>query len=79
MVTKVQKWGNGQGLRLSKRVLDLAGIDVGDEVEIIAGDRQILIKKRPCPRFELAELVSRIPRGYKAKKIYFGQPVGKEE
>ena len=79
MVTKVQKWGNSQGLRLSKQVLDLAGIAVGADVEIIVGDRQILVKKAGRSKYDLAELVSRIPKGYKAKEVDFGPRVGKEE
>lgn len=79
MVTKVQKWGNSQGLRLSKQVLDLAGIAVGTDVEIIVGDRQILVKKAGRSKYELAELVARIPKGYKAREVGFGPPVGKEE
>jgi antitoxin MazE len=78
MVAKVQKWGNSQGLRLSKHVLDLAGIGVGDDVEIIVGDHRILIKKLPRPKYDLAELVARIPKGPKAKEVDFGPPVGKE-
>ena len=79
MVTKVQKWGNSQGLRLSKQVLDLAGIAVGADVEIIVGDRQILVKKAGRSKYDLAELVSRIPKGFKAKEVDFGSRVGKEE
>ena len=33
MITKVQKWGNSQGLRLSKELLSDARIDVGDAVD----------------------------------------------
>ena len=29
MITKIQKWGNSQGLRLSKTLLSDADIDVG--------------------------------------------------
>ena len=78
MVTKVQKWGNSQGLRLSKQVLDLADIAVGDEVQIIVGDGQITVKKA-SPRYDLAELVARIPKRYKVEEVGFGPPVGKEE
>lgn len=78
MVARVQKWGNSQGLRLSKHVLDLAGIGVGDDVEIVVGDDQILVKKLPRPKYDLAELVARIPKGSKAKEVDFGPPVGKE-
>jgi len=34
MVTRVQKWGNSQGLRLSKQVLSELDISVGDEVRV---------------------------------------------
>ncbi len=79
MSTKLQKWGNSQGLRLSKQALDLADLTVGDEVEIIVGDGQILIRKPPRRRFDLAELVARIPKGYRVEEVDFGPPVGREE
>ena len=78
MVTKVQKWGNSQGLRLSKHVLDLADIAVGDDVQIIIDDGQITVKKTRS-KYDLAELVARIPKRYRAKEVDFGPPVGKEE
>jgi len=79
MTSKVQKWGNSQGLRLPKQVLDLADIAVGEDVEIVVGERQILIKKVRRPKFDLAEMVARIPKGYKPKEVDFGPAVGKEE
>ena len=36
MVTKIQKWGNSQGLRLAKQVLEDAHISVGDDVDVTA-------------------------------------------
>ena len=81
MIAKVQKWGNSQGLRLSKQVLDLADLAIGDEVEVVVGDSQLLLKKRKArrPRYDLAELVSRIPNGYQAEEVDPGPPVGREE
>lgn len=79
MVAKVQRWGNSQGLRLSKHVLDLADIAVGDDVEIVVSDQQILVKKvTPAGKYDLADLVARIPKGYKAEEVDFGPPVGRE-
>lgn len=65
-------------MRLARNILNLAHIAVGDEVEIIVNDHEILVKKVSAPKFDLAELVSRIPKGYKAKEVDFGRPVGKE-
>ena len=52
IVTEVQKWGNSQGLRLTRTVLDLADIAVGDDVEIVVGAHEILIRKVAPPRFD---------------------------
>jgi antitoxin MazE len=79
MVSKVQKWGNSQGLRLPKHVLEIADILVGDDVEIIPQEGRIIIKKVAKRRFDLAEMVSRMTRNYKAREESFGKPVGKEE
>jgi len=80
MVTKVQKWGNSQGLRIAKHVLADARISVGDDVDVTARDGVIVISpvKRIRDRYDLRELVSRIPENYKAGETDWGKPVGKE-
>ena len=52
---------------------------VGDDVELVAEEKEILIKKKAEPKFDLAEMVSRMPRGYRSHEESFGKPVGKEE
>jgi antitoxin MazE len=79
MVAKVQKWGNSQGLRLAKSILDRAHIAIGDEVEVIVGEEQILIKKVAKPKFDLAEMVTQMPRAYQVQAENWGEPVGKEK
>ena len=79
MVSKVQRWGNSQGLRLPKHVLESADISIGDNVEVIPQEGQILIKKVSKRKFDLVEMVSRMPRNYKVREVSFGKPVGKEE
>jgi antitoxin MazE len=80
MVTKVQKWGNSQGLRLAKQVLEDARISVGDDVDVTARDGVIVIApvRRVRGKQSLQELVSRIPERYKTGEIDWGEPVGKE-
>lgn len=78
MVTKVQKWGNSQGLRLPKQVLEMAKIAVGDEVEIVIGKEEITVRKVQTRKFDLADLVARMPPGYRASEDAFGAPAGKE-
>ena len=80
MVTKVQKWGNSQGLRIAKQVLENARIAVGDDVEVAVKDGVIVISpvKSRRGKYDLRELVSRIPKDYKAGETDWGKPVGKE-
>ncbi len=79
-VTKVQKWGNSQGLRLSKRVLEDAHISIGDEVEVTARDGVIIVAatRRVRGRHSLQQLVSRIPEDYRATETQWGKPVAGE-
>jgi len=79
MVSKVQRWGNSQGLRLPKHILESADISVGDNVEIISQEGQIIVKKVAKRKFNLAEMVSRMPRNYKVREESSGKPMGKEE
>lgn len=80
MVTKVQKWGNSQGLRLAKRVLEDARLSVGDSVDVTTRDGVIVISpvRRARGKLSLQELVSRIPKSYKAQEVEWGRPAGKE-
>jgi antitoxin MazE len=80
MVTKIQKWGNSQGLRLAKQVLEDAHISVGDDVDVTVRDGLIVIApaRRVRGQRSLQELVSRIPKNYKTEETDWGQPVGKE-
>ncbi len=80
MVKKIKKWGNSQGLRLSKQVLEDARLAVGDEVDVLTRDGTIFIApaRRVRGKRNLQELVSRIPKGYKAEETDWGKPLGRE-
>jgi antitoxin MazE len=80
MLTKIQKWGNSQGLRLAKNVLADAKLDIGDTVDISVKDGSIFITpaKRIRGRHNLKDLVSRIPENYQSGEIDWGKPVGNE-
>ncbi|MBN1103245.1 MAG: AbrB/MazE/SpoVT family DNA-binding domain-containing protein [Deltaproteobacteria bacterium] len=80
MVTKIQRWGNSQGLRLAKQVLEDARLSVGDDVEVTARDGLIVIApaRRIRGKRSLQELVSRIPKDYRSEEMEWGEPMGKE-
>ncbi|MFA5906220.1 MAG: AbrB/MazE/SpoVT family DNA-binding domain-containing protein [Desulfobacula sp.] len=80
MLTKIQKWGNSQGLRLAKNVLADANLDIGDAVDISVKDGIMIVTpaKKIRGRHNLEDLVSRIPENYQPGEIDWGEPVGKE-
>jgi antitoxin MazE len=80
MVTKVQSWGNSQGLRLSKQVLADVHVSVGDDVDVAVRDGVIVVTpiERTRGKVSLRKLVARIPKGYKPEEIDWGTPAGRE-
>lgn len=81
MVTKVQKWGNSQGLRLAKQVLEETQISIGDPVDVSTRDGMIVIapiRRKVRGGLSLQELVSRIPKNYRPQEVEWGEPVGRE-
>jgi antitoxin MazE len=80
MVTRVQKWGNSQGLRLSKELLSDAHIDVGDAVDVAVQEGSIVVTpvRRVRGALNLEQLVAAIPKGYRPGEGDWGPPVGGE-
>lgn len=80
MVTKVQKWGNSQGLRVSKEMLDKAQISLGDEVQVSVRNGRIIVEPlhKVRGRYQLDDLLAKIPKKYRAQEVDWGSPMGKE-
>ena len=80
MVTRVQKWGNSQGLRLSKELLSDADINVGDVVDVAVQEGTIVVTpvRRVRGALDLERLVAAIPKGYTPGEADWGPPVGRE-
>jgi len=80
MLAKIQKWGNSQGIRITKALLSDAQINVGDDVNVSAKDGALIVTpaQRTRKKYNLKDLVARIPNGYKTKETNWGKPTGKE-
>ena len=80
MLTKVQKWGNSQGLRFTKAPLNEARIHVGDEVNVSVQKGRIIVEPvtRVRGRFDLKALVAKMPKDYQAEELDWGPPAEKE-
>jgi antitoxin MazE len=81
MLAKIQKWGNSQGLRISKNLLADVKLDVGDEVNISVKDGIMIVApaQRERGRHNLKDLVARIPESYQPGEVNWGKPIGREK
>jgi antitoxin MazE len=80
MNSRIQAWGNSQGVRLSKELLARAGMQVGEEVSVAVHDGTLVITpvRRVRGGHDLRELVACIPEGYEPDELEWGEPVGRE-
>ncbi|MCY4426298.1 MAG: AbrB/MazE/SpoVT family DNA-binding domain-containing protein [Halieaceae bacterium] len=79
MLSTIQKWGNSQGLRLAKTVLQDARLKVGDQVDIRVDKGHIVIAPttRVRGRYDLRELLSNMPERRRVEG--FDQPTERKE
>lgn len=80
MLTKIQKWGNSQGLRFTKAILEEAQIEVGDEVEVSVHDGKIVVQptQKVRGRYKIESLIAEMPAEYEVEEVEWGDAVGKE-
>lgn len=80
MIAKIQGWGNSQGVRLHKQILEIAHLHTGDEVEVTAVEGKIIIEtvSRVRGRVDLKKLVDKMPKDYEPQEENWNDPMGKE-
>jgi antitoxin MazE len=78
MITRITKWGNGRGIRLSKTLLSNVDMSDYDQVNVIAEQGRIIIEKATIKHLSLQDRM----RGYKGKYDVeladWDSPIGKE-
>jgi antitoxin MazE len=73
----IQRWGNSQGIRLPKGALAIASLRENDEVEIIATEHAITIRK--SKRYKsLDDLFAGYAGDYLPTELDTGDAVGRE-
>ncbi|MGJ0330669.1 AbrB/MazE/SpoVT family DNA-binding domain-containing protein [Aliarcobacter cryaerophilus] len=80
MTAKISKWGNSQGLRMPKDIMESLHLHVGDDVNITILDGKVILEpiKKDILNYDLNDLISKIPNDYKASEE-FDTIIGKEE
>jgi antitoxin MazE len=79
LITRIQKWGNSQGLRLSRQILRDVGLGVGDRVDVVRRDDSLVITpvRRVRGALALEDLVAEIPEGSRPGEVEW-PPAGRE-
>lgn len=75
--TNLQKWGNSQGIRIPKLIIDAVNWKENEELTLDVRDDEIIIRKAQ-ERKSIEELFRDFDSEYTAEEIDWGKPVGKE-
>lgn len=78
MITSLKRWGNSQGLRFSKEMLESIGISIYDKINVEVKEQQIIISKVQDDKIVLKELFADYHEDYKTKEYDFGKAKGEE-
>lgn len=80
MLAKIQPWGNSQGIRINKQLLEAAHLDPGESVEITAHEGKLIIEAvtKIRGKYDLKTIVDKMPKNYEGKEEPWGSPHGKE-
>jgi len=70
MTATISKWGNSQGLRFPKNIMKDLHLAIGDKVNIFIQDNKAIIEpiEKEKIKYDINELVSKIPKDYKASE-----------
>lgn len=78
MITAIKKWGNSQGLRFSREILEKLDITIDDEVNVEVVDDKIIITKAHPTKINIEELFKDYTGDYKGEEYDWGPVVGEE-
>ena len=70
MTATISKWGNSQGLRFPKDIMEEINLKVGDKVELKTQDNTVIIKPIKRKKIDINELVKKIPDDYKPHEVF---------
>jgi len=76
----ISTWGNSQGLRFPKDIMNQLSLSIGDKVKIFVENHKIVVEpiKPIRKKIDIHDLVKQIPQNYQASEV-FDNKMGKEE
>ena len=77
-VSKIQKWGNSQGIRIPKKMLETLDLKVNDSISIEEGENCLKIKKVEEKLSNIDKLFLNYEDEYEKIDLDWDNEVGKE-
>ncbi|MCD8049498.1 MAG: AbrB/MazE/SpoVT family DNA-binding domain-containing protein [Clostridia bacterium] len=77
MTAAIQKWGNSQGIRIPKALLEALHWSESEQIILTADNDKIIIEKAE-PGKNIKELFADFDGEYTPVEINWGEPVGEE-
>lgn len=77
MITKIQKWGNSQGIRIPKSILENLKWKENEEIMLNVKENKIIIEKIEEKK-NIKQLFKDYKGDYKSVNIDWGTPKGEE-
>ena len=75
----ISKWGNSQGLRIPKEIIESLDIKVGDKVKLFVENNRVIIEPiKKKKEYSIDELVAKIPNNYLKEPEVMTTPMGRE-
>jgi antitoxin MazE len=80
MSTTIQKWGNSQGVRIPKNILNMMSWDTNQEIELIPDPEngQLVLAKVDNRNSYLEKLFEDFDGVYQTEEFDWGEPQGDE-
>ncbi len=78
MTTTIQKWGNSQGIRIPKALLDTVKWSENEQINIEVDNGKLVMEKVKGKRKNIKELFADYKGEYEKIEVDWGEPEGEE-
>ena len=80
MTATISSWGNSQGLRFPKNIMNELHLSIGDKMKVLIENQKIVLEpiKQSRKKFDINDLVQQLPDDYKTYEK-FDNKIGLEE
>ena len=78
MTTTIQKWGNSQGIRITKTILDAVKWTENEKIILVVDNEKIIMEKAKKKRKNIKELFVDYKGEYEPIEIEWGEAKGEE-